>query len=234
MHVWNKGEIKLDSELPEYIEVNPSADPAAVIIWLHGLGADGHDFEAIVPQLRLPEWLPVRYVFPHAPARAVTINGGVVMRAWFDIYDVNLTSDSIDHDQFLESAGMLTALIENELQSGVASDRILLAGFSQGGAIVLHTGLHYEKQLAGILAMSMHLPTIAHMASAFSSASRQVPIMMVHGQMDPVIPVLKAVETRQALTGLGYAVDWHEYPMPHTVCADEIEDIRAWLLAILT
>ncbi len=224
----------MNSDLLDSIEVNPSRDPAAVIIWLHGLGADGHDFEAIVPQLHLPESLPVRYVFPHAPARAVTINGGAVMRAWFDIYDVDLTADSIDHDQFLESTGMLTTLIENELQSGMASDRIVLAGFSQGGAIVLHVGLHYEKQLAGILAMSMHLPTIASAASAFSAAGKQVPIMMAHGQTDPVIPVLKARETRQALSDLGYAVDWHEYPMPHAVCADEIEDIRAWLLDILT
>ena len=224
----------MNPELPDCIEVNPSRDPAAVIIWLHGLGADGHDFEAIVPQLRLPESLPVRYVFPHAPARAVTINGGFVMRAWFDIFDVNLEADSIDHDQFLESAGMLAALIGNELRSGMASDRIVLAGFSQGGAIVLHTGLHYEAQLAGILAMSMHLPTVADAASAFSAAGKQVPIMMAHGQSDPVIPLSKALETRQALVELGYAIDWHEYPMPHSVCAEEIEDIRTWILKVLT
>ncbi len=223
----------MNSELPDCIEINPSGDPVAVIIWLHGLGADGHDFEAIVPELHLPDTLPLRYVFPHAPLRAVTINGGVVMRAWFDIFDVELSTDSIDLDQFRESAGMLTALIENEMQSGMASDRIVLAGFSQGGAIVLHTGLQYEKQLAGILAMSMHLPTIAQTASAFSSAGQQAPIMMAHGQTDPVIPLPKAIETRQALSNLGYAVDWHEYPMPHTVCAEEIEDIRAWLLNIL-
>ncbi|MGD2023749.1 MAG: alpha/beta hydrolase [Desulfobacterales bacterium] len=221
------------SELPDCIEMNPSGDPAAVVIWLHGLGADGHDFEAIVPELRLPDTLPLRYVFPHAPLRAVTINGSVVMRAWFDIFDVELTVDSIDLDQFRESAGMLTALIENEMQSGMASDRIVLAGFSQGGAIVLHTGLHCDKQLAGILAMSMHLPTIAQTASTFSAAGQQVPIMMAHGQTDPVIPLPKAIKTRQALTGLGYAVDWYEYPMPHAVCAEEIEDIRAWLLKIL-
>lgn len=224
----------MDSVLLPCIEVNPSGDPAAVVIWLHGLGADGHDFEAIVPQLRLPASLPVRFVFPHAPERAVTINNGAVMRAWFDIYDVDLTADSIDHNQFRESAGMLTALIENELQSGIASDRIVLAGFSQGGAIVLHTGLHYGKKLAGILAMSMHLPTVAQSASSFSSAAKPVPIMIAHGQSDPVIPLPKALATRQALDDLGYAVDWHEYPMPHTVCAAEIEDIRSWLLKVLT
>ena len=220
-------------DLPDCIEVNPTGDPAAAIIWLHGLGADGHDFEAIVPQLRLPASLPVRFVFPHAPERAVTINGGLVMRAWFDIFDVNLEADSIDHDQFLESTGMLTALIENELRSGMASDRIVVAGFSQGGAIVLHAGLHYEKKLAGILAMSMHLPTVTQSAAEFSSAAKQVPIMMAHGQSDPVIPLPKAIETRQALGDLGFAVDWHEYPMPHAVCAEEIEDIRTWLLTVL-
>ncbi len=223
----------MNSELPDCIEINPSGDPAAVIIWLHGLGADGHDFEAIVPELRLPDTLPVRFVFPHAPMRAVTINGGVVMRAWFDIFDVELTAASIDHDQFLESADMLAALIENELRRGMAAERIVLAGFSQGGAIVLHTGLHYEKKLAGILAMSMHLPTIADTASAFSTAGEQVPIMMAHGQTDPVIPLDKAIATRQALSDLGYAVDWHDYPIPHSVCAEEIADIRTWLLKIL-
>jgi phospholipase/carboxylesterase len=224
----------VDANLPDYIEVNPSGEPSTAIIWLHGLGADGHDFEAIVPQLRLPASLPARFVFPHAPERAVTINGGLVMRAWFDIFDVDLTADSINPDHFQESVGLLTALIENELRSGMASDRIVLAGFSQGGAIVLHAGLHYEKRLAGILAMSMHLPTVAQSAAAFSSASRQVPIMMAHGRSDPVIPLPKALETRQALSDLGYAVDWHDYPMPHSVCAAEIEDIRFWLLEVLT
>ncbi|MGD2096665.1 MAG: dienelactone hydrolase family protein [Desulfobacterales bacterium] len=223
----------MNSDLLDCIEVNPAGDPSAAIIWLHGLGADGHDFEAIVPQLRLPASLPVRFVFPHAPQRAVTVNGGVVMRAWFDIYDVDLTADSINHEHFRESVGLLSALIENELQSGMASDRIVLAGFSQGGAIVLHAGLHYENKLAGILALSMHLPTVAQSAAAFSSANRQVPIMMAHGQSDPIIPLPKALETRQALSDLGYAVDWHEYPMPHSVCAEEIEDIRLWLLKIL-
>ncbi len=224
----------MDSDLLDFIEINPSGDPAAVIIWLHGLGADGHDFEAIVPELRLPASLPVRYVFPHAPERAVTINGGVVMRAWFDVYDFDLSADSVDQDQFLESADMLRALIENELQSGMASNRIVLAGFSQGGAIVLHTGLQYPKQLAGILAMSMHLPVIPALAPSLSPANKRVPVLMAHGQTDPVIPVSSAIETRQALTALGYTVDWHEYPMPHAVCAEEIEDIRAWLFKVLT
>jgi len=223
----------LNSDLLDCIEVNPAGQPAATIIWLHGLGADGHDFEAIVPELRLPESLAVRYVFPHAPQRAVTINGGVTMRAWFDILDLRFTADSIVRDQFLESVGFLEVLIERELRSGIASDRIVLAGFSQGGAIVLHTGLLHRNRLAGILAMSMHLPMIHRLAPQLSAANRKVPIMMAHGQMDPVIPVVKAMETRQDLIDQGYGVSWHEYPMQHSVSADEIEDIRSWLIEVL-
>jgi phospholipase/carboxylesterase len=223
----------LNSDLLDCIEINPPGGPIATIIWLHGLGADGHDFEAIVPELRLPESLPIRYVFPHAPERSITINAGLRMRAWFDILDLKHRADSIDIDQFLESGDLIKALIKNELKSGIPSNRILLAGFSQGGAIVLDTGLRYPKQLAGILAMSMHLPTIYNLATELSPANRKVPIMMAHGQMDPVIPVAKAIETRQELTRLGYAVRWHEYPMQHTVCANEIREIRSWLLQIL-
>ena len=223
----------MNSDLLDCIEINPSGEPTATIIWLHGLGADGHDFEAIVPELRLPESLPVRYVFPHAPERSITINAGLRMRAWFDILDLKHRADSVDMDQFLESGDMLRDLINHELKSGMPSDRILLAGFSQGGAIVLHTGLQFQKHLAGILAMSMHLPTIHNLATELISANRKIPIMMAHGQMDPVIPVGRAIETRQELTRMGYAVRWHEYPMQHTVCADEIQEIRSWLLQIL-
>ena len=224
---------ELNSDLLDCIEINPSGQPSATIIWLHGLGADGHDFEAIVPELRLPESLPVRFVFPHAPERSVAINAGLRMRAWFDILDLKYRADSVDMDQFLESGDMLAALINAELKSGMPSDRVVLAGFSQGGAIVLHTGLQYQNQLAGILAMSMHLPTIQNLAAELSPANRNVSIMMAHGQMDPVIPMAKAIETRQELIRLGYAVGWHEYPMQHTVCADEIQEIRSWLLQIL-
>ena len=206
----------------------------ATIIWLHGLGADGHDFEAIIPELRLPESLPVRYVFPHAPVRSITINAGLRMRGWFDILDLEHKAASVDMDQFLQSGDMLKALIRKELKSGMPSDRILLAGFSQGGAIVLHTGLLYQERLAGILAMSMHLPTIEDLATELSPANRDIPIMMAHGQLDPVIPVAKAIETRQGLTRMGYTIIWHEYPIQHTVCADEIQEIRSWLLQILT
>ena len=223
----------MDSDLLDCIEINPSGQPAATIIWLHGLGADGHDFEAIVPELRLPDSLPVRYVFPHAPIRPITINAGLRMRAWYDILDLKFRADSVAMDQFLESTDMLAVLIHAELKSGMPSERVLLAGFSQGGAIVLHTGLRYPKQLAGILALSMHLPTVHNLAPELSGANRSVPIMMAHGQMDPVVPVAKAIETRQELTRLGYEVNWHAYPIQHSVCADEIREIRSWLLQLL-
>ena len=223
----------MNSVLLDCIEINPSDKPAATIIWLHGLGADGHDFEAIVPELRLPDSIPVRFVFPHAPERSVTINAGMIMRAWFDLIDLDLGANSADKEQFLESVEMLEALIENEMRFGLDSDRIVLAGFSQGGAVALHTGLHYPKRLAGILAMSMHLPTLRDRSAALSPVNREVPIMMAHGQMDPVIPLAKAIATRQELTRLGYAVSWHEYPIQHSVCAEEVADIRAWLMGVL-
>ncbi len=223
----------MNSDLLDCIEINPSGRPAATIIWLHGLGADGHDFEAIVPELRLPESLPVRYVFPHAPERSITINAGLRMRAWYDILDLKFTADSVAMDQFFESGEMLEALINAELESGMPSGRVVLAGFSQGGAVVLHTGLLYPKPLAGILALSMHLPSIHHLVPELSPANRKVPIMMAHGQTDPVVPVAKAIETRQELSRLGYAVSWQTYPMQHTVCEDEIRAIRSWLLQIL-
>ena len=223
----------MNSDLLDCIEINPSGEPTATIIWLHGLGADGHDFEAIIPELRLPDSLPVRYVFPHAPVRSITINAGLRMRGWFDILDLQHRAESVDMDQFLQSADMLRAQIQKEVKSGMPSNRILLAGFSQGGAIVLHTGLLHPEKLAGILAISMHLPTIQHLASELSPSNRNIPIMMAHGQMDPVIPVAKAIETRQGLTRLGYTVSWHEYPIQHTVCANEIQEIRSWLLSIL-
>ena len=155
------------------------------------------------------------------------------MRAWYDIVDLKFRADSVDRDQFIESGDMLEALINAELKPGMPSERVVLAGFSQGGAIVLHTGLRYPKQLAGIWALSMHLPTIHSLAQELSPANRNVPIMMAHGQMDPVVPVAKAIETRQELTRLGYEVSWHAYPMQHSVCADEIREIRSWLLQLL-
>jgi phospholipase/carboxylesterase len=222
----------MTSELLECVEINPEKEPAYVVIWLHGLGADGHDFEAIVPELRLPESLPVRYLFPHAPTRPVTINMGMVMRAWYDILEMDV-SRKVDVDTIVESSGLLRDLIQRELDAGIPSERILLAGFSQGGAIVLHTALRYEKPLAGLLALSTYLPTVDFLAAERSDANRHIPILMAHGKHDPMIPIINAENTREALTRLGYTIQWHTYPMEHQVCTEEIEAIRNWMLEIM-
>jgi len=222
----------MTSELLECVEINPKKEPAYVVIWLHGLGADGHDFEAIVPELRLPESLPIRYVFPHAPTRPVTINMGMVMRAWYDILEMDV-SRKVDVDTIVESSELLRNLIQRELDAGIPSERILLAGFSQGGAIVLHTALRYEKPLAGLLALSTYLPTVDSLAAERSDANRHIPILMAHGKHDPMIPIVNAEKTREALTRLDYTIQWYTYPMEHQVCMEEIQAIRNWMLEIM-
>lgn len=217
--------------LLDSVEINPKAEPYASIIWLHGLGADGHDFEPIVAELHLPETLPIRFIFPHAPRRPVTINAGMVMRAWYDVIGMP-GSGGIERDDFFESVDHLHGLIQKEMESGMPSERILLAGFSQGGAISLHTGLTYGKHLAGILALSTYLPTADSIAEEISLVNRDIPIMMAHGTMDPMIPIAHAVRTKQALRRLGYQISWHEYPIMHGVCIDEIQDVSAWLLRV--
>ena len=221
----------MTTTLLDYIEINPDKKPLATVIWLHGLGADGHDFEPIVPALHLPDTFPIRYVFPHAPERPVTINAGMVMRAWYDIIDIS-GAGKINHDDFFESMDNLEALIQHEMDDGMPSDRILLAGFSQGGGIVLYAGLRYIKPLAGILALSTQLSAIDTLSEEMSPANREIPMMMAHGTMDPVIPIGNAIRTREALKRLGYHTRWHEYPMMHEVCAEEIRDIRSWLLNV--
>ena len=201
----------------------------ASIIWLHGLGADGHDFEPIVPELPLPPGLRARFVFPHAPVQAVTINYGHVMPAWYDVYgDTRQDADGIHASQ-----GRIEALIARERERGVARGRIVLAGFSQGGAIALQTGLRHPERLAGILALSTYLPLAETVAGEASPANRDVPIFMAHGADDPVIPLQRAAVSRDALRKLGYPVEWHEYPMPHAVCPEEIADVGAWLGRVL-
>ncbi len=217
--------------LLDSVEINPKSEPYASIIWLHGLGADGHDFEPIVPELGLPETLPIRFIFPHAPRRPVTVNAGMIMRAWYDVIGMP-GSGGIELDDFFESVDHLDALIQKEVESGMPSERILLAGFSQGGAISLHTGLTYGKHLAGILVLSTYLPTADKLAEQISLVNKDIPIMMAHGTMDPVIPMAHAVRTKQALRRLGYQISWHEYPIMHGVCAEEIQDISAWLLKL--
>ena len=213
------------SELLETIEIETGPTPRAAIIWLHGLGADGHDFEPIVPELSLPPATAVRFVFPHAPVQAVTINGGARMRAWYDI----------GHDGRQDAAGIrasqsrVEALIARERGRGVAAHRIVLAGFSQGGAIALQTGLRHPDPLAGVLALSTYLPLADTLEKEASAAARDVPIFMAHGVEDPLIPLARAAQSRDRLSALGYRVEWHEYPMPHSVCAEEIRDIGVWL-----
>jgi phospholipase/carboxylesterase len=215
--------------LLDSVKIDPKAEPYASIIWLHGLGADGHDFEPIVPELGLPETLPIRFIFPHAPMRSVTINAGMVMRAWYDVVGLP-GAGGIELDDFFESVDHLDALIQKEMESGMPSERILLAGFSQGGAISLHTALTYGKRLAGILALSTYLPTVDNIAEQISSTNKDIPIMMAHGTRDPMIPMAHAVRTKQALRRLGIQISWHEYPIMHGVCVEEIQDIRSWLL----
>jgi len=216
----------------ETVTINPVAKPAWAVIWLHGLGADGHDFEPIVPELQLPEQAAVRFVFPHAPFAPVTINGGMIMRAWYDIREVNL-GRNVDAQGIRDSSDLLRNLIQRELESGLSSERIILAGFSQGGAVVLHTALRFEMKLAGVLALSTYSPTLDTLGAERGQANAALPILMAHGRYDPLIPMALAVDTRDKLSRLGYAVQWHDYPMQHEVCIEEIRDVGQWLKRIL-
>jgi phospholipase/carboxylesterase len=217
------------SDLLEAIEIETGPAPKAAIIWMHGLGADGHDFEPIVPELGMPAAPAARFVFPHAPVQPVTINGGARMRAWYDV-----TADGRqDAAGVRASQARVEALIARERTRGIAPGAIVLAGFSQGGAIALHTGLRHPERLAGILALSTYLPLPDTLAQEANKANRDLPIFMAHGTQDPVIPLSWAARSRDHLTSLGYALDWHEYPMPHSVCAQEIADISHWLRTAL-
>ena len=218
---------------PVIIETGP--DPVGSVIWLHGLGADGHDFEPIVPELRLPAELPLRFVFPHAPIRPVTINGGMEMRAWYDILSLD-GEGRADEAGVRESAALLMDLVDAETSRGVDPGRIVLAGFSQGGAVVLHAGLRYATPVAGLMLLSTYLPVPgafeAEVARSAESQPRSVPIFMAHGTFDPMLPYQLGVATKQTVESAGYGIEWHEYPMAHGVCPEEIADIRAFLLRI--
>jgi len=215
----------------ETIEIESGSRSDAAVIWLHGLGADGHDFEPVVPELRLPARLSVRFVFPHAPVRPVTINMGTPMRAWYDI--LQLGGGQEDEAGIRASQALLAGLIEREASRGVAPHRVVLAGFSQGGAIVLQAGLRSTQRLAGLLALSTYLPLAATLEAERSAANREVPIFMAHGGQDPMIPIDRARRSRESLERLGYRIEWREYPMPHAVCAEEISDIADWLVRVL-
>jgi phospholipase/carboxylesterase len=219
------------TDLPECVELETGAKPSASIIWLHGLGADGHDFEPIVPELKLPIALPVRFVFPHAPVRPVTLNNGMPMRAWFDIVKIGMHQPRDKAGMRAACAG-LEALIARENSRGIPAARIVLAGFSQGGSVALYTGLQYREKLAGIMALSTYLP-LDDFALRTAVANSHTSIFYAHGTQDPVVPLLLAEQTRDALMARTYPVSWHTYPMPHTVHPAEIEHIRAWLLNVL-
>lgn len=218
------------ADLLDAIEIEPRGAAEAAVIWLHGLGADGHDFEPIVPELGLGAATRIRFVFPHAPVQPVTINGGESMRAWYDIYNDRR------HDEagIRASQARVEALIARERERGVPSRRIVLAGFSQGGAIALQTGLRHAERLAGILALSTYLPLPETVDFEASPANRDVPILMMHGTEDPLILLERASFSRRRLEELGYPVEWHQYRMQHAVCAEQIVEIGGWLRRVLS
>ena len=209
------------------VEIETGPDPRAAVIWLHGLGADGHDFEPIVPELALAT--PVRFVFPHAPVRPVTLNQGMRMRAWYDIYQ--LGGGPEDEAGVRASQALLEQMIAAEKKRGAR--KIVLAGFSQGGAIVLQTALRHPERLAGVLALSTYLPLSGSLAAERSAANGDLPIFMAHGHYDDVIPLARAEQSRRILEGLGYPVQWHVYPMPHSVCPQEIAHLSQFLGQVL-
>ena len=217
-------------ELLEHIEINPSVEARSTVIWLHGLGVDGHDFEPIVPELNLPEDSSIRFIFPHAPLRSVTVNDGAEMRAW---YDFTPHSETVGTEDIAESTTQLEHFIEREIERGISTQNILLAGFSQGGVIALNTGARFDRRLAGILALSTYLHDSAGTHAEMNDANLAIPIMMAHGTQDPMIPIMRAATSRENLIRLGYDVRWFDYPIGHHVCLEEIQEISAFLAEVL-
>jgi len=219
--------------LLQTVEHETGPSPECCILWLHGLGADGHDFAPIVPELVRPGWPALRFVFPHAPVRPVTINNGMRMRAWYDIR--NFSADEIGGGDRADSAGVFAsivqveALIAREADRGIPPDRLILAGFSQGGAIALAAGLRRTEPLAGVIALSTYLPMAPQASADLEPRALRQPLFMAHGEQDPVVPPAAGEHSRQVLEGLGFAIEWHAYRMGHSVCAEEIEDLGDWL-----
>ena len=219
----------MNAQALETLEIETAPDPQASIIWMHGLGADGNDFAPLADEIELP--VGVRYIFPHAPLMPVSINGGYVMRAWYDIRDAAIRRE--DAAGVRASQRSVEALLAREKTRGIAANRIVLAGFSQGGAIALHTGLRHAERLAGIMALSTYVPLADTVAAEADPANRDVPIFMAHGTHDPMIAVARAKESRDLLQRQGYAPEWKEYRMEHSVCPQEIADIADWLGRVL-
>ena len=214
------------------LEIETAPNPAHAIIWMHGLGADGHDFEPIVPELVSADWPPLRFVFPHAPSRAITVNGGMSMPGWYDIAGFEIAQRQ-DEAGIRESIAQIEQLITREHERGVASDNIILAGFSQGAAMALSVGLRHASTLAGIVALSGYLPLMEALATERNPANAKTPVFLGHGSSDPVVPEFLGTRTRDFLHDLGHPVTWHSYPMAHQVCAMEITHLRQWISARL-
>ncbi|HSQ03398.1 MAG TPA: dienelactone hydrolase family protein [Burkholderiales bacterium] len=225
----------MTDKLLETIEIETADNPPAAVIWMHGLGADGNDFVPIVQELDLATAPAIRFIFPHAPMQPVTINNGYVMRAWYDITfgDLEGSSKRADEKGVRASQAAIEKLIARETARGVSSRYIVLAGFSQGGAIALQTGLRHADALAGVMSLSSYLPLAESLAAEAAPANVATPIFMAHGTQDPVVPHGMGAQSRIMLKELGYDVEWHEYPMPHSVCLEEIRDIGAWLSRVL-
>ena len=225
----------MSEKLLEAIEIETGPKPAASVVWMHGLGADGNDFVPIVHELDLAGAPDIRFVFPHAPMQPVTINNGYVMRAWYDVRWGDLEGGSKEPDEkgVRASQGAIGLLIEREVTRGTSVERVLLAGFSQGGAVALQTGLRYPRRLGGIMALSTYLPLAKSFADEATAENRRTPIFMAHGTEDPVIPLEMAARSRDILVQHGYDVEWRDYPMPHSVCLEEIQDVSAWLKRVL-
>jgi phospholipase/carboxylesterase len=222
----------MPADLLPAIELETAPHPAASVIWMHGLGADGNDFVPIVPELRLPPTLAVRFLFPHAPMRSVTINNGMRMRAWYDIAAADLTNRA-DLAGVRQSQAQLEALIGRENARGIAAERVVLAGFSQGGAIALYTGVRHSERLAGIMALSTYLISPDALAADATEANRGTPIFMAHGTADPIVRFQWGEASKRLLEAGDYDVEWHSYGMEHSVCLEEVQAIGAWLARVL-
>lgn len=215
-----------------FVEIESVPHPTAAVIWLHGLGADGHDFAGLVPELNLAGCPPIRFIFPHAPSIPVSINGGYVMPAWYDLLGLDLVSKQ-DAAGIQKSEAAIQALIANEVARGIPTERIVLAGFSQGCAMALHTALRLPQKIAGVMALSGYLPLADRFAAERNTANATTPIFMAHGTQDPVVVVARGEDSRDALVALGHPVQWHTYPMPHSVHPQEISDISDFLRQVL-
>ena len=214
--------------LLDTIEHETGPAPRWSVVWLHGLGADGNDFAPIVPELVRRDWPALRFVFPHAPVRRVTINNGMAMRAWYDIVDFDLANRA-DEAGVAASVAQVEALVANEVARGVPRSRVFVAGFSQGGAVTLAAGLRSAEPFAGLVALSTYVPSAAKAAAVLAAGASAQPVFMAHGRQDPVVPFAAGEQSAALLRSLGFTVDWHAYPMPHSVCAEEIRDLGDWL-----